>query len=41
MAGQIQDSIGWGLALEECLAKWWCKEQELFWKAFKSWKSSQ
>jgi len=35
MAGQIQDCIGWGLALEGCLAKRWQEEQELFWKAFK------
>jgi len=40
-AGHIQDSIGWGLALEGCLALRWREEQEVFWKAFKLWKSSR
>jgi len=41
MAGQLQDSIGWGLALEGCIVKEWQEEQELYWKAFKSCKSSK
>jgi len=40
-AGQIQDRIGWGLALEGCIALRWREEQEAFWKAFKSRKSSR
>jgi len=39
-AGHIQDRIGWGLALEGCLALRWREEQEAFWKVFKSRKSS-
>jgi len=35
-AGQLQDQIGWGLVLEGCNAKGWHKEQEEYWKAFKS-----
>ena len=40
-AGHSQDSIGWGLALEGCLAQKWREEQDTFWKAFKSRKSSR
>jgi len=40
-AGHIQDSIGWGLALEGCLARKWQEEQDVLWKAFKSRKSSR
>jgi len=40
MAGSIQDNIGWGLALEGCLAMRWWEEQDIFWKAIKSRKSS-
>jgi len=36
LAGQIQDHIGWGLALEGCIAKQWRDEQEAYWKACKS-----
>jgi len=39
-AGQLQDQIGWGLALEGCIAKGWQKEQEEYWKVFKSRQSS-
>jgi len=39
-AGQIQDQIGWGLALEGCIAKQWQDEQDQYWKAFKSRHSS-
>jgi len=35
-AGQIQDKIGWGLALEGCIAKQWREEQDQYWKVFKS-----
>jgi len=35
-ASQIQDTIGWGLALEGCIAKQWQDEQEQFWKVCKS-----
>jgi len=41
MAGQLQDQIGWGLALEGCIAKGWRKEQEAYWKGFKSRRSSR
>jgi len=40
-AGQIQDQIGWGLALEGCIAKQWRDEQDQYWKAFKSRRSSR
>jgi len=40
-AGQLQDSIGWGIALEGCIARRWREEQEVYWKAFKSRKSSR
>jgi len=40
-AGQLQDQIGWGLALEGCIATGWHKEQEEYWKAFKSRRSSR
>jgi len=35
-ASQIQDTIGWGLALEGCIAKQWRDKQEQFWKVCKS-----
>jgi len=34
-ARAIQDSIGWGLVFEGCLATQWREEQELYLKAFK------
>jgi len=37
----VQASIGWGLALEGCIAVWWREEQDNFWKACKSRKSSK
>jgi len=37
----IQASIGWGLALEGCVAMRWREEQDNFWKACKSRKSSK
>jgi len=40
-AGLTQDNISWGLALEGCIAKRWQEEQDMFWKAIKSRKSSQ
>jgi len=40
-AGTIQDSIGWGLVFEGCLATQWREEQELYLKAFKLQKSSK
>jgi len=36
-----QDKIGWGLVLEGCLVRRWQEEQDIFWKAIKSRKSSQ
>jgi len=30
-----------GVALKGCLVRWWHKEQERYWKAVKSWKSSR
>jgi len=36
----LQDQIGWGVALEGCLVWQWREEQDNYWKAFKSWKSS-
>jgi len=41
LAGALQDSIGWGIALERCITMHWWEEQDLFWKAFKSRKSSK
>ncbi len=38
--GQLQDQIGWGLALEGCIANGWHTEQEQYWKVFKSRRSS-
>jgi len=40
-AYKIQEAIGWGLALEGCLAARWREEQDQYWKAFKSRKSSK
>jgi len=40
-AGLTQDNISWGLAQEGCIAKRWQEEQDMFWKAIKSRKSSQ
>ncbi len=40
-AGTLQDHIGWGLALEGCIAKQWQEEQAQYWKAFKSRRSSR
>jgi len=37
----LQDTIGWGVALEGCLGKQWREEQEKYWKAVKSRKSSR
>jgi len=36
LTGQLQDQIGWGLALEGCIANGWHTEQEEFWKVFRS-----
>jgi len=41
LAGQLQDGISWGLALEGCIAKRWQEEQDMYWKAFKLRKSSK
>jgi len=40
-AGSLQAQLGWGLALEGCLVKCWREEQDIFWKAIKSRKSSK
>jgi len=40
-AGQCQQTLGWGIALEGCLVMQWQEEQDRFWKAFKSWQSSK
>jgi len=37
----VQVSIGWGLALEGCVVGRWREEQDNFWKACKSRKSSK
>ncbi len=36
-----QDTIGWGVVLEGCLVRRWREEQDIFWKAIKSRKSSR
>jgi len=41
LAVTLQDGIGWGVVLEGCLAQWWCEEQDIYWKAIKSRKSSR
>jgi len=40
-AGSLQAQLGWGIALEGCLVKRWREEQDVFWKAIKSRKSSK
>jgi len=40
LAGQLQDHIGWGLALKGCIAKQWRDKQEAYWKVCKSRQSS-
>jgi len=40
-AGNIQDSMGWGIAFKGCIAIWWREEQEQYLKAFQSRKSSK
>jgi len=40
-ASLVQETIGWGLAFEECLATRWHKEQDHYLKAFKSRRSSK
>jgi len=40
-AGAIQDAIGWEIALAGCLALHWRVEHDIYWKAFKSRKSSE
>jgi len=37
---QTQDEVGWGAALEGCLSQYWREEQDQFWKAIKTHKSS-
>jgi len=37
---QLQDTIGWGAVLEGCISRSWREEQDQFWKAIKSRKSS-
>jgi len=39
-AAQLQDTIGWGAVLEGCISRSWQEEQDQFWKAIKSRKSS-
>jgi len=41
LARESQDNIGWGVALEGCVSLQWREEQDRFWKAFKSRKSSK
>jgi len=40
-AALAQDKIGWGMALEGCVASHWHLEQDKFWKACKSRRSSK
>jgi len=41
LAVTLQDGIGWGVVFEGCLARQWREEQEIYWKAIKSRKSSR
>jgi len=38
---RLQDQIGWGVVLEGCMVRRWREEQDIYWKAFKSRKSSR
>jgi len=40
-AGTAQDDIGWGVVMEGCLSVRWREEQDIYWKAIKSRKSSK
>jgi len=40
-AAQEQEVVGWDLALEGCMSKKWREQQDRYWKAYKSCKSSK
>jgi len=41
LAKDIQNTMGWGVALKGCLPRQWQEDQDQYWKAFKSRKLSE
>jgi len=35
-----QELLGWDLALEGCISRKWRIQQDMYWKIYKTWKSS-